>query len=110
MSLSTLTAISPLDGRYHGKIEGLRPYFSEFGLIRHRVRVEVEWLKALSREAAIAEVPPFSAATLAELDKLACGFLGSRCAGSEGYRENHQPRRESRGILAARTSSPATPR
>ncbi|MBU0594139.1 MAG: adenylosuccinate lyase [Pseudomonadota bacterium] len=74
MSLSTLTAISPLDGRYHGKIEGLRPYFSEFGLIRHRVRVEVEWLKALSRDAAIAEVPPFSATTLAELDKLLAVF------------------------------------
>ncbi|MBZ0106526.1 MAG: adenylosuccinate lyase [Sulfuricella denitrificans] len=74
MPLSTLTAISPLDGRYHSKIEGLRPYFSEFGLIHHRVRVEVEWLKALSRESAIAEVPPFSAATLAELDRLVSAF------------------------------------
>jgi adenylosuccinate lyase len=74
MSLSLLTALSPLDGRYHGKIDGLRPYFSEFGLIRHRVLVEVEWLKALSLEPAIAEVPPFSAATMAELDQLVTAF------------------------------------
>ncbi|PWB57832.1 MAG: adenylosuccinate lyase [Nitrosomonadales bacterium] len=74
MPLSTLTALSPLDGRYHSKIDGLRPYFSEFGLIHHRVRVEVEWLKALSRETAIAEVPPFSAATVAELDRLVADF------------------------------------
>ncbi len=74
MSLSSLTALSPLDGRYHGKIDALRPYFSEFGLIHHRVRVEVEWLKALSLDTAIAEVPTFSAATLAELDQLVAAF------------------------------------
>ncbi|MDP2828336.1 MAG: adenylosuccinate lyase [Sulfuricellaceae bacterium] len=73
-TITPLTALSPLDGRYHNKIDGLRPYFSEFGLIRHRVLVEVEWLKALSREAAIAEVPAFSAATLAELDQLISAF------------------------------------
>ncbi|MFN7086953.1 MAG: adenylosuccinate lyase [Burkholderiales bacterium] len=69
-----LTALSPLDGRYHGKVAALRDHFSEFALIRHRVRVEIEWLKALSRETALAEVPPFSAATVAELDALAAGF------------------------------------
>jgi adenylosuccinate lyase len=73
-TITTLTALSPLDGRYHNKVDGLRPFFSEFGLIRHRVLVEVEWLKALSREAAIAEVPAFSAATLAELDQLVSAF------------------------------------
>jgi len=60
MTLSVLTALSPLDGRYHSKVASLRPYFSEFALIRHRVRVEIEWLKALSKEPAIGEVPIFS--------------------------------------------------
>ena len=63
--LSPLTALSPLDGRYHAKLDGLRGCFSELALIRQRVRVEVEWLKALAAEPAIAEVPPFSKATLA---------------------------------------------
>ena len=58
MELSSLTAIAPVDGRYGEKTEMLRPIFSEFGLIRHRVRVEVEWLKALSTHPGIAEVPP----------------------------------------------------
>jgi len=74
MNLSTLTALSPLDGRYHTKVADLRAYFSEFALIRYRVKVEIEWLKALSREPAIAEVPTFSAATFAQLDALANDF------------------------------------
>ena len=74
MNLSTLTALSPLDGRYHNKVADLRAYFSEFALIRYRVKVEIEWLKALSREPAIAEVPTFSAATFAQLDALANNF------------------------------------
>ena len=74
MELSPLTALCPLDGRYHGRMAPLRALFSEFGLIRHRVRVEIEWLKALAAEPAIAEVPPFSPATLAELDALADHF------------------------------------
>lgn len=74
MNLSPLTALSPLDGRYQGKLAALRPYFSEFALIRYRVLVEIEWLKALSMEANIYEVPPFSPATLAQLDTLVAGF------------------------------------
>jgi len=74
MELSSLTALSPLDGRYGGKIAALRPLFSEFGLMKHRVLVEVEWLKVLAAAPAIAEVPPFSAATIAELDALAANF------------------------------------
>jgi adenylosuccinate lyase len=74
MNLSTLTALSPLDGRYHNKVADLRAYFSEFALIRYRVKVEIEWLKALSRENAIAEVPTFSAETFAQLDSLANNF------------------------------------
>ena len=55
---SPLTALSPLDGRYHGKVAGLRAHFSEHGLIRNRVKVEVEWLKALAAEPALAEIAP----------------------------------------------------
>jgi adenylosuccinate lyase len=74
MTLSALTALSPLDGRYHGKVDALRSHFSEFGLIRYRVLIEIEWLKALSQESGIKELPPFSAATVAKLDQLAAQF------------------------------------
>ena len=74
MSASSLVALSPLDGRYHGKVAGLRDHFSEHGLIRNRVRVEVEWLKALAAEAALAEIAPFSDATRAELDQVVASF------------------------------------
>ena len=74
MALTPLTALSPLDGRYHNKAAALRDYFSELGLIRLRVLVEIEWLKALSREPAIAEIPPFSPLTLDQLDALAAKF------------------------------------
>ena len=60
MQLSELTAISPIDGRYGNKTADLRPIFSEFGLIRHRVLVEVRWLQLLAAEPAIAEVPALS--------------------------------------------------
>ena len=58
MELSNLTAVSPVDGRYGNKCEHLRPIFSEYGLIRHRVLVEVRWLQALAAHDGIAEVPP----------------------------------------------------
>ena len=60
MDLSSLTAISPIDGRYAGKTEALRPIFSELGLIHHRVVVEVRWLESLAANPLIAEVPPLS--------------------------------------------------
>ncbi len=65
----SLTALSPLDGRYAGKVAALREHFSEFGLIRYRVRVELAWLIALSDDPAIAEVPPFSASARAALEQ-----------------------------------------
>ncbi|MHB1677113.1 MAG: adenylosuccinate lyase [Sulfuriferula sp.] len=74
MSLSTLTALSPLDGRYAAKVEPLRAYFSEFGLIRNRVVIEIEWLKALSAEPLIVEIPAFSATTISEMDELIANF------------------------------------
>ncbi len=74
MELSDLTALSPLDGRYGRKISSLRRYFSEFGLIKHRVLVEVEWLKALAASPDIAEVPGFSAAAISFLDGIVENF------------------------------------
>jgi len=74
MPNSALTAISPLDGRYAGQLESLRNYFSEFGLIRYRVRVEIEWLIALAAHAQLREIGPFSDATMAELRRLAAEF------------------------------------
>jgi len=73
-TLTKLTALSPLDGRYHGKVDALRAYFSEFGLIRFRVHIEIEWLKALAAQTDIPEVGPFSAATIAQLDALNANF------------------------------------
>lgn len=74
MSLSSLTALSPLDGRYAQKVDALRPWFSEFALIKMRVTVEIRWLQALAAEPAIEEVPAFSPATLAALDQVAAAF------------------------------------
>jgi len=60
MDLSTLTAVSPIDGRYASKSADLRPIFSEFGLIRHRVFVEVRWLQALAADTGVPEVARLS--------------------------------------------------
>jgi adenylosuccinate lyase len=74
MSAPSLLALSPLDGRYSDKLEELRSHFSEHGLITNRVRVEIAWLKALAAEPALAEIAPFSPATLAELDAVLAQF------------------------------------
>ncbi len=73
-TLSSLTAITPLDGRYASQVDTLRPYFSESGLMRYRVQVEVEWLIALAAEPAIVELPPFSPATITLLRNLVQQF------------------------------------
>ena len=72
--LSSLTAVSPIDGRYSSKTESLRNVFSEYGLIRYRVIVEVRWLQYLSQHPAITEVAPFSAAANSILDQLVNDF------------------------------------
>ena len=77
MTLSPIAALSPLDGRYHDKLVALRPYFSEFSLVKHRIRVEVEWLKALSLDPAIGEVPEFCEQTLLALDSIVADFSES---------------------------------
>jgi len=74
MQLTPLNALSSLDGRYQAKLDPLRPYFSEFALIRHRLLVEVEWLKALAAEQEIREISPFNPETLKELDTAIAGF------------------------------------
>ena len=74
MTLNALTALSPLDGRNAAKVAHLRIHFSEYGLIRNRVRVEIEWLKALAAAGEISECPAFSAATVAELDAVIAAF------------------------------------
>jgi len=74
MPLEPLSALSPLDGRYHSKVAALRQYFTEHALIRLRVRVEVEWLKVLAAEPGIPQFAPFPAETIAALDQLAAGF------------------------------------
>ncbi|MDB5728560.1 MAG: adenylosuccinate lyase, partial [Noviherbaspirillum sp.] len=73
MSLSALSALSPLDGRYAAKIDKLRPILSESGFMHHRVKVEIAWLQALAG-AGFAEIKPFSAGANATLDKLAAEF------------------------------------
>lgn len=72
-SLSALTALSPLDGRYAGRLAALRPLLSEFGLMHRRVQVEVEWFIALS-DAGFAEFPPLSEASRGLLRGLVVRF------------------------------------
>ena len=74
MELSALSAISPIDGRYGSKTTALRPVFSEFGLIRARVEVEIRWLQRLAAHEAITEVPAFSAEANALLDSIVANF------------------------------------
>ncbi len=72
--LNTLTALSPLDGRYASKCDALRPYLSEFGLIAARVTVEVRWLQSLANHSQISELAPFSSETNAALDAIVTNF------------------------------------
>ncbi len=72
--MNTLTALSPLDGRYASKCDALRPHLSEFGLMAARVEVELRWLIALASHEGIAELPPFSADTVAALEQIMAGF------------------------------------
>jgi len=74
MQFEPLTAISPVDGRYHDKVDTLRPIFSEYGLLKFRVCVEVAWLNQLSIHPQITEVAPFSANAKTVLDQLVANF------------------------------------
>jgi len=74
MTLTTLNAISPVDGRYHSKTTALQAYFSEYGLIRYRVIVEIRWLQRLAENPGIKEVPALTASANNFLDALIANF------------------------------------
>ena len=74
MTNFALTSISPIDGRYADKVEKLRPVFSEYGLIRFRVLVEVRWLQALAKHPLITEVSPFSDSATKLLNNIVSDF------------------------------------
>ncbi len=74
MNLSTLTAISPIDGRYASKVDALRPIASEFGLMRARIEVELAWIKSLAINPQINEVPPLSEQAIAHIDAIVDDF------------------------------------
>ncbi|HEX9196019.1 MAG TPA: adenylosuccinate lyase, partial [Azonexus sp.] len=80
MDFNPLTALSPLDGRYAGKVDALRTHFSEFGLIRARLKVEIEWLKALAAEPHFTEIAAFSPSAVVELDALVANFNPEQAA------------------------------
>ncbi|WP_391529412.1 adenylosuccinate lyase [Photorhabdus akhurstii] len=74
MELSSLTAVSPIDGRYGDKVSALRTIFSEFGLLKFRVQVEVRWLQKLAECAEIKEVPAFDTDANAYLNEIITNF------------------------------------
>lgn len=74
MELSSLTAVSPVDGRYGDKVSALRGIFSEYGLLKFRVQVEVRWLQKLAAQAAIKEVPAFDEKANDYLDTIVAEF------------------------------------
>ena len=74
LPFSTLTALSPVDGRYANKVEALRPIFSEYGLIKFRVTVEVRWLQQLAEVNGIDEVPALSDEAMQVLDDIVNNF------------------------------------
>ncbi len=80
MTPDPLFALSPLDGRYASKVEALRPIFSEYGLIRYRVAVEVAWFKHLAATPEITELPPLAAEDAAALDALVAHFSAEDAA------------------------------
>src|SRR5437773_9639010 len=83
MTLSTLTALSPLDGRYASKVAALRPLLSEFGLMHRRVQVEVEWFIALS-DAGFAEFKPLSEAARGLLRGIVARFSEAEAQAIKG--------------------------
>ena len=74
MDLASITAVSPIDGRYAAKTAALRPIFSEYGLMRYRVRVEIHWLQALSEQPEIPEVSVLGSEAKHTLDAIAADF------------------------------------
>ena len=90
-NLDSLLAISPLDGRYHSKLDDLRPFVSEFGLIKYRVQVEIRWLESLAGASQIAEVPAFSDSARDHLEAILGDFSPKHAEEIRGIeaRTNH---------------------
>jgi len=88
---SALLALSPLDGRYADKVAPLRPIFSEYGLIKARVEVEIEWLLALAAKEEISELKAFSAQAISRLRALVADFSAEDAAKVKAFeqRTNH---------------------
>ena len=80
MNLSALSAVSPIDGRYGSKTSDYRPIFSEYGLIRARVEVEIRWLQQLANHPGVVEVPPFSAQANEILNRIVTDFSEDNAA------------------------------
>ena len=91
MELSQLTAISPVDGRYASKTGELRSIFSEYGLLKYRVEVEVRWLQKLSKLDGITEVPDFSPQSHKLLDSIVAEFSVDDARRIIRNRMYHQP-------------------
>ena len=91
MEHAALDAISPVDGRYRGRVQELRPLFGECGLIRRRVRVEIEWFKTLARRRELTRGKPVGEATLGTLDAIARDFDDAQAARVKAIEEatNH---------------------
>ena len=100
MELTALNALSPVDGRYASKVDDLRPIFSEYGLIRHRILVEIRWLQALADEPGIAEVPPLSEHAVRLLDGIFDGF---------SEEDAQRVKNIESSSTSSRSASPATP-
>jgi len=88
---SALLALSPLDGRYADKVAPLRPIFSEYGLIKARVNVEIEWLLALAAKEEMSELKAFSAQAISRLRALAADFSAENAAQVKAFEQttNH---------------------
>src|SRR5712671_3005233 len=96
MTLSSLTAISPVDGRYADKCAALQPIFSEYGLIRQRIKVEALWLKALAQEPAIAELQGLTPKALTLLDEIAATVTEADAA--EVKKTEHQTNHDVKAV------------
>jgi len=99
MELSALTAISPIDGRYGSKTAELRPIFSEFGLIRCRVEVEVRWLQRLAEHNQVPEVPALSESAQTLLNRIVSDFSEADANDIKTIERTTNHDVKSRGIL-----------
>ena len=105
MLLNKLTAISPVDGRYRNQTEKLADYFSEYALIRYRIRVEVEYFIALCE----LPLPELSGVEIRSAAGALPRFLGGGCTACQGDRSHDQPRRQGDRIYSEGEDGGARP-